>query len=414
MDGFERARGHRHCAQLRLDEIAAMTGTPVFVYSSRLATARYRLLDEAFAGYSHRLHYAIKANATLGIVRLMRSLGAAADANSGGELEVALRAGYAAPDVVFTGVGKTRGELERAIGLGVAAINAESPGEMDRIAEIAAAQNVRANVAVRVNPDIEAGSHPHISTGHRATKFGMSIADAAVLIREMAARPSLKVVGLHVHIGSQITRPEPLERAACAVAGLARQLLGEGIPLEHLDVGGGLGIAYEPGQQVVDVRDYAAAVLRAVRPTGLTLLLEPGRWIIGPAGVLVTQVVDTKAQGADGRFVVVDAGMTELLRPALYGAYHHIEPVADIAGTPTRTDVVGPVCETSDTLGRDRQLPPVDVGDLLVIRDTGAYGSVMASNYNRRLAAAEVLVDGNAWRVIRRRQTIDDLLQWDI
>lgn len=414
MRGFERERGHLQCEGVRLGDIAAGTGTPVFIYSSGLISDRYRLLDDAFAGYPHRLHYAIKANATLGIVRLMRTLGAAADANSGGELEVALRAGYAAPEVVFTGVGKTRDELGRAIDLRVAAINAESPGEMDRIASLAAARGVRANVAVRVNPDIEAGSHPHISTGHRATKFGMSIADAAELIREMAARPSLKVVGLHVHVGSQITRPEPLERAACAVADLARQLLAEGIPLEHLDVGGGLGIAYEAGQAVVDVRDYAAAVLRAVRPTGLTLLLEPGRWIVGPAGVLVTQVVDTKAQGADGRFVVVDAGMTELLRPALYGAYHHIEPVDDTAGAAVRTDVVGPVCETSDTLGRDRQLPPVDVGDLLAIRDTGAYGSVMASNYNRRLAAAEVLVDGDAWRVIRRRQTIDDLLQWDI
>ena len=229
----------------------------------------------------------------------------------------------------------------------------------------------------------------------------------------MASRPALRVVGLHVHIGSQITRPEPLERAACAVADLARQLMADRIELQHLDVGGGLGIAYEPGQTVVDVRDYASAVLRAVRPTGLTLLLEPGRWLVAPAGVLVTEVVDTKAQGADGRFVVVDAGMTELLRPALYGAYHHIEPADDIAGAPIRTDVVGPVCETSDTLGRDRQLPPVDVGDLLVVRDTGAYGSVMASNYNRRLAAAEVLVDEHGWRLIRRRQTIDDLLQWD-
>jgi diaminopimelate decarboxylase len=413
MHGFERRRGEIHCENVPLRDVAAQTGTPVFVYAAGLIRARYRELDEAFAGYPHRLHYAIKANATLGIVRLMRALGAGADANSGGELEVALRAGYTAPEVVFTGVGKTGAELERAIGLGVAAINAESPGEMDRIAAIAAAQGVRANVAVRVNPDIDAGSHPHISTGHRATKFGMSMADAAALIREMASRPALRVVGLHVHIGSQITRPEPLERAACAVADLARQLMADRIELQHLDVGGGLGIAYEPGQTVVDVRDYASAVLRAVRPTGLTLLLEPGRWLVAPAGVLVTEVVDTKAQGADGRFVVVDAGMTELLRPALYGAYHHIEPADDIAGAPIRTDVVGPVCETSDTLGRDRQLPPVDVGDLLVVRDTGAYGSVMASNYNRRLAAAEVLVDENGWRLIRRRQTIDDLLQWD-
>jgi len=234
------------------------------------------------------------------------------------------------------------------------------------------------------------------------------------MIRDMARRPSLHVVGLHVHIGSQITRPEPLVRAAEAVATLARELTAEGIALEHLDIGGGLGIAYEPGQTVVSVEDYANAVLPVIRRTGLAVVLEPGRWIVGPAGVIVTTVVDLKRQPDGGWFVVVDAGMTDLLRPALYGAFHGIEAVAPRTGEPIRADVVGPVCETSDTLGRDRALPPVEVGDLVVVRDTGAYGAVMASNYNRRPTAAEVIVEAGAWAVVRRRQTIDDMLQWDV
>jgi len=414
MTGFGHDRGEFSCDGVAVAEVARVTGTPVHVYSAALIDERYNALDRSFASWPHRLHYAIKANATLAIVRRMRGLGARADANSGGEIEVALRAGFGPADIVFTGVGKTAAELERAVGLKLAAINAESPGEVDRIAALAAAAGVRARVAVRINPDVEAGSHPHISTGHRATKFGMSLAEGAAMIRDMARRPSLHVVGLHVHIGSQITRPEPLVRAAEAVATLARELTAEGIALEHLDIGGGLGIAYEPGQTVVSVEDYANAVLPVIRRTGLAVVLEPGRWIVGPAGVIVTTVVDLKRQPDGGWFVVVDAGMTDLLRPALYGAFHGIEAVAPRTGEPIRADVVGPVCETSDTLGRDRALPPVEVGDLVVVRDTGAYGAVMASNYNRRPTAAEVIVEAGAWAVVRRRQTIDDMLQWDV
>ena len=413
MAGFAFEQGEAVCDGVRLRDIAARAGTPVHVYSAALVRERYTALDRAFAGHPHRLHYAIKANATTAVARLMRELGSGADANSGGEIEVALRAGFAPADIVFTGVGKTRDELTRAVSLGVAAINAESPGEVARIADIASALGTTARIAVRVNPDVDAGSHPHISTGHRSTKFGMSAADAAVLLRDVAARGSLKPVGLHVHVGSQITRTEPLAQAARAVADLARALAAEGIAVEHLDIGGGLGIAYEPGQRVVAVEDYAAAVLQAVGQTAQTIVLEPGRWIVGPAGVLLTSVVDIKAQADDAHFVVVDAGMTDLLRPALYGAWHTIQSVAPRPGPSLRADIVGPVCETSDTLGRDRTLPPTDVGDVLMISDTGAYGAVMASNYNRRPAAAEVLVNQGAWQVIRRRQTIADLLQWD-
>jgi diaminopimelate decarboxylase len=413
MPGFQSRLGILHCDDVPLDAIARDAGTPVHVYSGALIAARYRELDAAFGGYPHRLHYAIKANATLAVVGRLRELGASADANSGGEIDVALRAGFAPGDIVFTGVGKTRAELERAIVLGVRAINAESPGEVERIAALAAAQGARARIAVRINPDVDAGSHPHISTGRAVNKFGLAPDDARALIRGAARQPALEVVGLHVHIGSQVTSPGPVARAVSAVVALAGDLRADGIALEHLDVGGGLGIAYAPGQPVMATSDYASAILDVVRPTGLMLLLEPGRWIVGPAGVLVTEVVDLKRGPDDGWFVIVDGGMTDLLRPALYGAHHEIEPVAPRPGPPIVSHVVGPVCETSDTFSGGRPMPPVAVGDLLAIRDTGAYGAVMASNYNRRPMAAEVLVDADRWRVVRRRQTVDEMLQWD-
>jgi len=413
MAGFSRERGELLCDGIQLAAIAAEVGTPVHVYSAALVDARFERLELAFEGWPHRLHYALKANSTLAIARRLLALGAGADANSAGEIEVALRAGFTPDQIVFTGVGKSGAELERAIGLDLAAINAESPGEIDRIATIAAAHGRIARVAVRVNPDIDPGSHPHISTGQSATKFGVSTDDAAAMIRDVGGRASVNVVGLHVHIGSQVTSLDPITRAVRTLTDLAATMSGDGVRLEHLDVGGGLGIAYAPDDAELAVEDYAAAVLSVVKPSGLKLLLEPGRWLVGPAGVLVTTVVDLKRHPNGGWFVVVDAGMTDLIRPALYGAWHAIEPVVQREGRSIPAEIVGPVCETSDTLGRQRQLPPVQVGDRLVIRDTGAYGAVMASNYNRRPTAAEVLVDAGGWRVVRRRQTVDDMLQWD-
>jgi diaminopimelate decarboxylase len=392
------------CDAVPVAAIAAQVGTPVHVYSRAILRTRIQALDAAFASYPHDLHYAIKANATLAIVREMRAAGAHADANSGGEIEVALRAGFTPDQIVFTGVGKTHEELVRAVTLGLKAINAESPGEVERIDAIAQAYGTRARVAVRVNPNVDAGSHPHISTGHRTNKFGMTPEQAHAMAILMAARPHLRVVGLHVHVGSQITDPEPLRRGAAEIAGLATALAAQGVVLEHLDIGGGLGVAYQPGQAVLSADDYAAAVLPVVRPTGLRLVLEPGRWIAAPAGLLVSRIVDMKDQ-ANGRwFVIADAGMTDLLRPALYGAWHEIEAVQTREGGVVICDVEGPVCETSDTLGKARPLPPLKVGDLIAVRDTGAYGAIMASNYNRRPMAAEVLVDGTDWRVVRKRQ----------
>ena len=408
MQGFQRDRETLTCDGVSLDTIARAVGTPVHIYSAAAIDARYRALDAAFAHYPHRVHYALKANSTLAIAARLRALGAGADANSGGELDVARRAGFAPADIVMTGVGKTRAELTQAVALGVAAINIESAGEVDRLAALAAAAGRRARVAVRVNPDIDAGSHPHISTGLRRTKFGVPPPVALDIARAAARQPALAVAGLHVHVGSQVTTAAPLARAAALLADLAGTLAREGIAIDHLDLGGGLGVPYEPGQTTLTVEEYAAAILPAVRASGLRLILEPGRWILAPAGVLVAEITDLKPG-----FVVIDAGMTDLLRPAMYAAWHGIEAVTERPGPRIHADVVGPVCETSDTLGRDRSLPPVDVGDLVAIRDTGAYGSVMASNYNRRPIAAEVLVENGTWRVIRRRQTIDDMLQWD-
>jgi diaminopimelate decarboxylase len=382
--GFLRLNGRLTCDGVSLEDIARAVGTPCHVYSAALLTERFTALGRALASVPHRLHYALKANSTLAVVSHLRQLGAAADVNSAGELEVALRAGFTPDQIVVTGVGKTR-----AVGR-------------------------QARIAVRINPDVEAGSHRHISTGSSTTKFGVSLAEARVMIGEVARRPSLRIVGLHVHVGSQITAsPEPLVRGAAIVAALARELMAGGLALEHIDLGGGLGIPYEPGQAVIAPEVYAEAVLPVVRDTGLTILFEPGRWIVGPCGVLLTEVVDMKTRDTGGTFVIVDAGMTDLIRPALYDAWHAIDAVAPRPGLPTPVEVVGPVCETSDTFASARPLPPLDVGDLLAIRDTGAYGAVMASNYNRRPMSAEVMVSAEAWKLVRRRQTIDDMLQWE-
>ena len=402
-----------HGGGVPLVDLAARFGTPLYAYSADMIAARYREVDEAFSGYPHALHYALKANSTLGLARLLRSLGAAADANSGGEIEVALRAGFTPGEIVFTGVGKSDAELARAIELGLRSINAESAGEIERIDAIASARGTRAKVAVRVNPDIDARSHPHISTGRKNNKFGVAIEDAREMCLRMRGRKGVQIVGLHSHVGSQITHLEPLQHAAEALAVLACELRRSGIQIEHLDIGGGLGIPYE-GQTVPSASEYAAAVLPIVRKTGLALILEPGRFLVGQAGVLITRVVDIKPQAGGKLFVIVDAGMTELIRPMLYGAFHRIEPVLASAAPEALVDFVGPICETTDTLGKDRRLPEPAVGDLMVVFDAGAYGSVMASNYNRRPMPAEVLIQNGQAALLRRRQTIDDLVALEL
>jgi diaminopimelate decarboxylase len=393
----------------RLSDIAAAVGTPCYVYDADLIRAAYATLDEAFDGYPHAIHYALKANSSLAVVRLLHSLGSHADANSLGEVDVALRCGFRPDQIVFTGVGKSAAEIDRAVALGLLAINVESPGELDRIDQRAIAQGTLARVALRVNPDIDARSHPNISTGLKSNKFGVPIDEAPALFREMAARRGLQPVGAHVHIGSQITTLAPLTRAAEAVVALAHALRAEGIEFQHLDMGGGLGISYDGGP-VIDPAEYVRALVQATRGSGLKVAIEPGRVLVGPAGVLLTRVVDVKQFPGAKRFVVVDAGMTELMRPALYNAYHRIDPLLPRAGEPIAVDVVGPICESTDAYARDRLLPPVEVGDLIVVRDVGAYGAAMGHTYLRRPLPPEVMTDQGQWRVIRRRQTLDELL----
>ena len=397
------------CDGVSIAAIARQEETPVYVYSAATVRERYAELDDGFGDYPHRIHYALKANSTVAIARLIRTLGGRVDANSGGEIEVARRAGFGPDEIVFTGVGKSRAELELAVGLGVHAINAESRGELERLDEIACALGVRARVAVRLNPDVTAGTHPHISTGQRSHKFGIPVDGALEICRWAATREGLTLVGVHVHIGSQLVALEPVRRAAEVAAGFVTELATLGISVEHLDVGGGLGISYD-GSETATAAAYGRTVVEAVRETGLPVVIEPGRWVIGPAGVLVATVVDVKPRGPGQYFVVVDAGMSELIRPALYGSFHRIELPAPRATPPVSCDVVGPICETSDVFGTDRVMPRPEVGDLVVIRDAGAYGSAMASNYNRHPLPAEVLVDDGTWRVIRRRQTVDDML----
>jgi diaminopimelate decarboxylase len=385
----------------------------VYVYDAAHITERYMAFDQAFSGHPHRVHYALKANSTLAIAALLQGLGAGVDANSGGEIDVAVRAGFAPQDIVFTGVGKSEAELTGAISAGVHAINAESRGEIERIDRLARAAGTQARVALRVNPDVAAGTHPHISTGQRTHKFGVPIGTAREICVYAMSCEGVRIVGLHVHIGSQLVSEAPIKDALAAVTALAHELMAQQCPLEHIDVGGGLGISYD-GAQTLSVSRYARAVTETVAPTGLSIIAEPGRWIVGPTGRLLASVVDVKPQDEGRFFVVLDTGMSEFLRPALYGAFHRIEPLEPRSGAAVVCDVVGPICETSDVVGAARSMPLPEVGDVLVIHDAGAYGSSMASNYNRHPLPAEVMVEELSWRIIRRRQSVDDMVALEV
>ena len=409
MIGFSRSPEELLCDGVPLSAIAAAEGTPFYVYSAETLRQRYRDLDAAFGDYPHAIHYAFKANSTRALVALLLAEGSAVDAVSMWEVEVALAVGFAPRQIVFDGVGKSDAELESAVSLDLKAINVESAGELSRVEAIAARKGIVARVAIRVNPDIDAKSHPKISTGLKINKFGIPADDVQALLPALKSRPSLQLVALHVHIGSQMTSMDPIRSTAARLLKLAQDAQQAGITLEYVDAGGGLGISYDGGQ-VPSFRDYAMAFVDEIRATHLPIVVEPGRSIIGPAGALVARVLDLKPRTASSDFAVIDAGMTELLRPALYNAFHLIEPVRARTGGLKQYELVGPVCESGDVVGRDRMLTPLEVGDLVAIRDAGAYGAVMASNYNRRPLPAEVLVDNGSWRVIRRRQTLDDLL----
>lgn len=394
-----------------LPRLAERYGTPLYVYSATTIRERTRAFQQAFRKADSTLCYSVKANSNLSILRLLANLECGFDVVSGGELERVLHVGRkAAKKVVFSGVGKQREELEAALQAGILLFNVESEPELSLLAECATRLKRIAPVALRVNPDVPAKTHPYISTGLHQHKFGIPISQARNLYARALGMKGLKTRGVSVHIGSQITDVEPFTLAMERVAELVRDLRKDGHRIEYVDAGGGLGIPYEVANGP-DFGHYASALLAPLKGLRVHLLLEPGRSIVGPAGVLLTRVLYRKANNGK-KFVIVDAAMNDLLRPSLYKAYHEIVPVRKGPRAATETvDVVGPVCETGDFFARDRQLPVVEEGELLAILDVGAYGMSLASNYNSRPRAAEVLVKGRTARVIRRRESIDDLLQ---
>ena len=408
------------CGQVRLDKLAREYGTPLYVYSADHIADRFSLFAEAFADVRHLVCYSVKANSALAILKLLDKLGSGFDIVSGGELERVLTVRKrAARSVVFSGVGKTAPELDLALEAGILIFNVESEGELDLLAARAAKAGKRARFALRVNPDVFAETHPYISTGLREHKFGIDIAEARALYARAARSRWLEARGVSVHIGSQIRASEPFGAAASRVVTLVGELLADGHRITSIDLGGGLGIEYDSAagfDPEARVAGYAEAVRQALRPLAaaapkLELLLEPGRFLVAQAGALVTEVLYTKRNGTK-QFVITDAGMNDLIRPSLYGAHHEIVPVSAAAESAHEVvDVVGPVCESGDFFARDRSLPPVSPGDLLAILDAGAYGLSLSSNYNTRPRPAEVLVEGKHARIIRRRETMRDLLE---
>jgi diaminopimelate decarboxylase len=410
-----------HCEDIPLSQLAERYGTPLYVYSARAMRERLTAFEKAFGGVPHTICYSVKANSNVNILRLLARQGCGFDVVSGGELERVLIADRrASRRVVFSGVGKTRDEMSAALRAKILLFNVESVSELRELAGCAARLHTTARVALRVNPDVAADTHPHISTGLRKHKFGVPFSAARELYDKAASSSYLNVAGVSVHIGSQIRDVAPFAEAVSRVADLVRDLRSDGHTIEYVDVGGGLGIAYQElgGDFANSVARYARAVTTPLRGLKVHLLLEPGRSIVGPAGALLTSVIYRKEN--DGkRFLIVDAAMNDLMRPALYAAYHEIVPVirADQSGLANGTetvDVVGPVCESGDFFARDRELPRAEEADLLAILDAGAYGMALASNYNTRPRAAEVLINGKSVKVIRRREKFADLVRSEI
>ena len=400
-----------HVEGVALEEIARAVGTPTYVYSQSHITHQVRALEEAFSRSPMRIHYAVKANSNLSILALLGNLGAGFDIVSGGELHRVLAAGCDPRDVVFSGVGKQVDEIDLALRMNIACFNIESATELTRVSARAALQQRVAPISVRVNPDVDAGTHPYISTGLKNNKFGVAPEVALHLYSQAQEDPNLEVVGIDCHIGSQIVDVDPLLKSLSSILALVDQLADRGINLRHIDLGGGMGIAYEQSESALDLTEYGAGVGQLMAKRGHQIMLEPGRSLVANAGVLLTRVELLKPGLADSpNFAVVDAAMNDLIRPALYQAWHEIEPVRLSNQTALTWQIVGPICESGDFLGHDRTLA-LSEASLLCIGSAGAYGMVQASNYNSRSRAAEVLVDGNEFRVIRRRETIEDQLR---
>jgi diaminopimelate decarboxylase len=399
-----------YCEQTPLADLAARVGTPAYVYSSQGLLDNYKAYDEAFADLPHCVCYAVKANSSLAVLALLAKAGAGFDIVSAGELYRVVQAGGDPSKVVFSGVGKTAAEVEYALANGIHSFNCESESELALIDAIAARRGVKAGFAIRVNPDVDASTHPYISTGLSEHKFGIAIAEAPQVYERSRQYRNLSANGVSCHIGSQILDPAPILEALNKVLELTAELRSQGHPIAHLDLGGGLGIAYRQGEQAPPIRAFIESLNGRLRASGLSIMVEPGRSIAGPAGVLLARVLYRKRNGPK-EFVVVDAAMNDLIRPALYRAHHEILPVRKSLLPPITADVVGPVCETGDFLARDRQMANVMPGDFLAVCAAGAYGFVQSSNYNSRPRAPEVLVEGGGYRIVRRRETFEDLVR---
>jgi diaminopimelate decarboxylase len=407
---FRYSSGKLYCEQVDLDAIARTAGTPCYVYSARSILDAYHAYDDAFGDMPHMVCYAVKANSTLGVLSLLARAGCGFDIVSGGELYRVLKAGGDPSRVVFSGVGKTASEIELALSNGICNFNCESEAELAEIDAIAEKLGVTARFSLRVNPDVDAATHPYISTGLRDHKFGIDIAEALAVYHRAKTFRHLRAAGVDCHIGSQIVDYSSILEAAGRVLALIETLRADGHAIDHVDLGGGLGIAYRPGDSAPGIHDFVSALRARVGSAGLKIMVEPGRSIVGPAGVLLTRVLYRKKTPSK-EFVVVDAAMNDLIRPSLYRAHHDILPLNHAQGTAIVADVVGPICETGDFLARDRELADVQPGEYLAVSSAGAYGFVQASNYNSRPRAPEVLVEGDRWRIIRERENYQDLIK---
>jgi len=400
------------CEDVELSRITAETGTPCYVYSTEALREGYLEYERALEGVPHRVCYAVKANSNLSVLRLLGELGAGFDIVSGGELFRVMKAGGDPSKVVFAGVGKTREEIEFALEKGIFGFNCESEAELALISSLAVRLRKTASVSVRVNPDVDAQTHPYISTGLREHKFGIDIAEIEQVYERARLLPSLSLDGVSCHIGSQLLDPAPLIASARKMVALAERLRERGFDIRHLDLGGSIGVPYQPGEIQPDLAGYLTTVRLLTEGKNFTLMFEPGRWVAARAGALLTRVLYRKRNG-EKEFIVVDAAMNDLIRPALYDAHHEILPLraTATASCELRADVVGPICESGDFLAQDRQMPEVYPGDLLAICTAGAYGFAQSSNYNARPRPAEVLIEDGSWRVIRKRESLDDLVR---
>jgi diaminopimelate decarboxylase len=411
MPPFEYRSGELHCEGVPLAKIAADVGTPFYVYSRGEIERAYKTFDHALEGIPHRVCYAVKACSTLGILRVLVELGAGADIVSAGELYRWQKAGGDPKRVVFSGVGKSEAEMQAAITAGIDVFNVESAEEMGTLARVARSMGATVKIALRVNPDVDPETHPYISTGLKQNKFGVGMADARHLLQKAAKLDGLAVSGVDFHIGSQLVKTSPFTDAIARLVALVDELAADGIHVDHVDIGGGLGIDYGKGENVPSPAEYGQAVRAALSPLttrGISVYTEPGRVIVGAAGALVTSVVFRKRNEAK-HFTIVDAAMNDLMRPALYGSFHPIQAVHERERPQVVTDIVGPICETGDFFARDRELPELMPGELLWIGAAGAYGAAMASNYNTRPRAPEILVHGDTYKVIRHRETLEQL-----